>query len=71
MRMTIDQYEPNDRVDVFPRGDDDFDEFTGRIVDVDLDNDIIVVVDADDEEYHVDAGQIRLTYNERTDETYA
>lgn len=68
--MTIDQYEIGDEVDVFPRPNDIFEEFTGRIVNIDLENDNITVVDQDDDHFDVDAKQIKLAYNEDTEEVY-
>ena len=70
MKMTIDQYEIGDEVDVFPHPNDIFEEFTGRIVDIDLENDNITVVDQEDDHYDVDAKQIKLAYSEDTEEVY-
>ena len=70
MRMTIDQYEIGDEVDVFPRASDTFEEFTGRIVELDLENDIITVVDENDEYHDVIVKQIKLAYSEETEEVY-
>ena len=70
MRMTIDQYEIGDEVDVFPRVNDIFEEFTGRIIEINLDDDLITVCDQDDECFDVDANQIKLAYTEEKENIY-
>jgi hypothetical protein len=70
MRLTIDEYQINDEVDVFPRKSDTFDEFTGVITEIDYDEDIIYVKDEYDDIHKVDAAQIRLTYAEESDSLY-
>ena len=72
MRKDIHYYEIGDEVDVYPRKNDIFDhEFTGRIVDIDIDNNNLTVVDQDDDHYDVDVGQISLAYNDGEEEFIA
>lgn len=63
MRLTIEDYEVGDLVDVFPRSNDDFDEFTGNICKINTADDTVVVVDENQEKYTVHVKQIYLTYN--------
>ena len=67
MKMNIEEYKIGDIVDVFPLKNDCFDEFTGRITSINIDQDLIIVTDQDDESYGVYAKQIQLTYNEVDD----
>jgi hypothetical protein len=70
MKHDIHYYSVGDIVDVYPLKNDIFDEFTGKIVEIDLENDNIIVVDQDDEYYDVYAKQITLAYTEETEEIY-
>jgi hypothetical protein len=70
MKHDIHYYSVGDIVDVYPLKNDIFDEFTGKIVEIDLENDNIIVVDQDDEYYDVYAKQIILAYTEETEEIY-
>lgn len=65
--LDITQYEIGDNVDVYPLKNDIFEEFSGRIVEINMMDDIITVVDQDDEYYDVHAKQIRLTHSEELD----
>jgi hypothetical protein len=67
MIKLTEEYQIGDHVDVYPRDDDEFFEFSGRIVDIDLDTNVINVVDQDDDVWQVDNKQIQMTYNERAD----
>lgn len=63
MRLTIEDYEIGDLVDVFPKGDDNFDEFTGNICKINTADDTVIVIDEDQEKYTVNVKQINLAYN--------
>lgn len=65
--MKFEDCEINKQVDVFPYEDDEFCEFTGKIVDIDEENNLISVKDQDDDVFQVSPKQIRLTYNEDDD----
>lgn len=65
--MRFDDCEVNQQVDVFPYDTDDFYEFTGRIVHIDEDKNLISVRDQEDDVFQVSPRQIRLTYNEDSD----
>ena len=59
MKLTIDQYELNDIVDVTPTKSDDFWEFTGHIVG--FDKNLIQVIDQEGDTFDVDVSQIELS----------
>jgi hypothetical protein len=68
--MRFDDCEINQQVDVFPYDTDEFYEFTGKIIDIDEDNNLISVRDQDDDVFQVSPRQIRLTYSDETDSLY-
>ena len=59
MMYLLDDYFEGDIVDVYPMTDDDFYDFTGTIVG--FKNGLITVKDSDDDIYHVEARQCRLS----------
>lgn len=67
MKKDIHFYEVGDEVDVFPNDDDIFEEFTGTIVDINLETGLLSIRDQDDDVWDAEANQLVLTYSEETE----
>ncbi len=60
-------WEVGDQVDVFPDDTDEFDEFTGTIVEINTETGLLNIKDMEDDVFSVFPHQIVLTYSEETE----